>query len=85
LSAKKIYCTREFEERLTANPTLETSLRVNTRENARLTFDHVANDTLQDMIDTNFKFYKRTNDDAEFAKVFFDWLFERVVKAIEAA
>ena len=75
---------REFEERLTANPTLETSLRVNTRENARLTFDHVANDTLQDMIDTNFKFYKRTNDDAEFAKVFFDWLFERVVKAIEA-
>ncbi len=75
----------EFEERLLGNPTLEQSIRVNTPENARLTFEHVANDTLQDMMDTNFKFYKRANDDEDFAKMFFDWLFERVVKSLEDA
>ena len=73
---------REFEERLLGNPTLEQSIRVNTPENARLTFEHVASDTLQDMMDTNFKFYKRANDDEDFAKLFFDWLFERVVRSM---
>jgi type I restriction enzyme R subunit len=76
---------REFEERLVTNPTLENSVRVNTRENARLTFEHVANDTLQDMIDTNFKFYKRANDDMEFARLLFDWLFERIARKLEGA
>jgi len=32
----------------------------------------VVGDKLQDMIDTNFKFYKQ-----EFGKMFFGWLFER--------
>ncbi len=53
-------------------------MRVNTPENARLTFDYVVNDRLQDMIETNFKFYKRITDDQEFAKFFLDWLFERL-------
>ncbi|OIP60638.1 MAG: hypothetical protein AUK29_11230 [Nitrospirae bacterium CG2_30_53_67] len=30
-----------------------------------------------DMLDTNFKFYKRVTDDPDFAKFFLDWLFER--------
>ena len=54
-------------------------MRVNALENARLTFDHVVNDLLQDMIDGHFKFYKQVNDDPEFAKTFLDWLFERYV------
>lgn len=29
------------------------------------------------MIETNFKFYKRVTDDPDFAKFFFDWLFDR--------
>jgi hypothetical protein len=43
------------------------SIRVNTPENARLTFDHVVGDRLQEMIDSNFKFYKQITDDPEFA------------------
>lgn len=45
-------------------------MRANTPENARLTFDHVVTDRLQEMIDTNFEFYKRVTDDPEFGKFF---------------
>jgi len=70
-------CLREIEQRLATNTALEASVRVNPPENARLTFDHVVNDLLQDMIDGHFKFYKHVNDDPEFAKTFLDLLFER--------
>ena len=70
-------CIREIEQRLAENTALEASVRVNPPENARLTFDHVVDDLLQDMIDGHFKFYKQVNDDPEFAKTFLDWLFER--------
>ncbi|MGH7206715.1 MAG: type I restriction endonuclease subunit R, partial [Nitrospiraceae bacterium] len=69
----------QLEAKLTDNEALEKAVRVNTPENARLTFNHVVNDKLQEMIDTNFKFYKQITDDREFAKVFLDWLFERYV------
>jgi len=70
-------CIRELEQRLSGNPALEASVLVNPPENARLTFDLVVNDLLQDMIDGHFKFYKQVNDDPEFSKVLLDWLFER--------
>jgi len=68
---------RDLEERLAKDPALRASVKVNPPENARLTFDHVVTDRLQDMMDTNFKFYKRVTDDHEFAKYFLDWLFQR--------
>jgi type I restriction enzyme R subunit len=49
-------------------------------ENARLTFDHVANDKIQEMIDSNFKFYKQITDDSECEKFFLGWLFERCMQ-----
>src|SRR5260370_26348790 len=70
-------CIREIEQRLAENTALEASVRVNPPENARLTFDHVVNDLLQDMIDGHFKFYNQVNDDPEFAKTFVDWLSDR--------
>jgi type I restriction enzyme R subunit len=71
---------RHLEERLAGDSALEVSVKVNPPENARLTFDHVASDKIQELIDTNFKFYKQINDDAEFEKFFLDWLFERYSK-----
>ena len=68
---------RQLEEKLAADPALTASVRSNAPENARLTFDHVVGDRLQDMVETNFKFYKRITDDRDFAKYFLDWLFER--------
>jgi type I restriction enzyme R subunit len=69
-----------LEEELRANESLATSVRVNTKENARLAFDHVVTDRLQGLVDKNFKFYKKITDDKEFAKAFLDILFARFVK-----
>jgi type I restriction enzyme R subunit len=77
-------CIKELEERLADNVALEASVRVNPPENARLTFNHVVNDLLQDMIDGHFKFYKQVNDDPEFAKTFLDWLFKRYLERSKA-
>lgn len=67
----------QLEAKLSDDPALEASVRANPPDHARLTFDHVASDKLQDMIDSNFKFYKQVTDHPEFAKRLFDWLFER--------
>jgi len=67
----------QLEERLANDTALLASMRGNPPENARLTFDHVVTDRLQDMMDTNFKFYKRVTDDQDFAKYFLDWFFDR--------
>jgi type I restriction enzyme R subunit len=67
----------QLEARLAEDPALEASVRVNTPENARLTFDHVVNDKLQEMMASNFKFYKQVTDDPEFAGELLGWLFER--------
>jgi len=68
---------QQLEEKLAGDAALEASVKVNVEENARLTFDHVANDKIQEMIDSNFKFYKQVTDDPEFEKFFLGWLFER--------
>lgn len=70
-----------LESRLAADESRNAALRANTRENARLTFDHVVESTLQCMVDTNFDFYTRVTDDREFSKFFLDWLFERFAKS----
>jgi len=67
----------QLEAKLDEDPALSASVQVNTPDNARLTFNHVAEDKLQDMIDTNFQFYKQITDDPEFAKHLFDFLFDR--------
>jgi type I restriction enzyme R subunit len=74
----------QLETRLNVNNALRASVKINPPDNSRLTFDHVVNDVLQDMIDTNFKFYKQVNDNADFAKTFTDWLFERYLKRSKA-
>jgi len=73
----------QLEAKLNEDPALSASVQVNTPENARLTFNHVAEDKLQDMIDTNFQFYKQITDDPQFAKHLFDFLFERYRKRAE--
>ncbi len=66
-----------LETKLNADEGLAASFAVNTAENARLTFDHKVRDHVQDMIDTNFKFYKQINDKPEFAEFLNDLLFDR--------
>ena len=71
---------RTLEERLAGDNALQVAVNTNPPDNARLTFDHKATDQMQDLVETDFKFYKRVNDDPAFARYFLDWLFDRYRK-----
>jgi type I restriction enzyme, R subunit len=75
---------QHLQEALVGDPALEASMRVNAPENARLTFNHVVNDRLQEMVEGHFQFYKLVNDDPEVAKELLDWLFEQYLKRLGA-
>jgi type I restriction enzyme R subunit len=70
----------QLEAKLHGDAALQASVRVNPPQSARLTFDHVVNDRIQDMINTNFEFYKQVTDNPEFGRLFFDWLFDRYLR-----
>src|SRR4029079_17375265 len=70
-------CIETLEEKLDSEAGMRASVVVNARENARLTFDDKVRDHVQDMIDTNFKFFKQINDKPEFADFLNDLLFDR--------
>jgi len=74
----------ELQQRLATDEALAASVRVNPRDKARLTFDHVVNDRIQDMVDVSFKFYKLLNDDPAFAEFFQDMMFARYLRISEA-
>jgi type I restriction enzyme R subunit len=74
---------KQLEERLAVDQSLVNSVKVNTSENARLTFDIVVNELLQKMIDSNFKFYAQITDKPDFSKMFMDWLFDRYMKSLQ--
>ena len=76
---------RQLQTKLTDDPGLEASVRVNTQENARLTFNHIFNDRLQEMVEGHFEFYKLVNEDPEVAKDLLDWLFEQYLKRMKAS
>ncbi|MFW6201008.1 MAG: hypothetical protein ACOC8B_00385 [Gemmatimonadota bacterium] len=71
------------ERRRQSRGTCGRACRINTRENARLTFNQVLEEQLQKTLDSNFRFYNRVADDERFATFFIDMLFERFVKAVE--
>lgn len=79
-SEKDRFFIQELENKLDTNPSLESSIKVNDPENVKLTFDLVAGSLVQDMCETNFKFYKHINDDEDFQKFFFNFLFDRFYK-----
>ncbi len=68
---------KQIEEGLDSSIALLNSLQINTPENARLTFDDVLEDLFQSLIETNFKFYKKINDDEELGNSFKEILYER--------
>ena len=72
---------RQLEQRIANDPALEASIKVNPPEDARLTFNQVVNDRLQEMVDANFKFYKQVTDNDDFAEEFLAWMFERYRRA----
>ncbi len=81
LSQVITFSDTDLEQRIANNPALEASIKVNPPEDARLTFNQVVNDRLQEMVDANFKFYKQVTDNDDFAEEFLTWMFERYRRA----
>ncbi len=73
---------KQVEEWLATHPALESSVCMNTKEDTRLTFDHVANELSEQMIDANIKFYKQVRDNPEFSGHFFDLMFDRYLNSL---
>ncbi len=66
-----------MERRLKDDPILAQQLKVGSKDAVRLSFEQVAHDILHEMIESNFKFYKKVQDDQDISKELFDRLFER--------
>src|SRR3972149_3733363 len=75
LSEEDRVCLEQAMARLDGDPALDASARVNTRENIRLTFDQKLEDVVQQIVESNFKLYKRITDDAEFGRTLAHYLF----------
>jgi type I restriction enzyme R subunit len=69
-----------LETKLDDSAPLKASLKVNIPENVKLTFDNLASDMMQDMIETNFSFYKQFTDDLEFKDLLLGFLFNRFMQ-----
>ena len=66
-----------LEQKLAKDPQLEQQLAAGSKQAVRMSFEEVAQDMLHELIDSNFKFYKKVQDDDEVSKELFDRLFER--------
>ena len=65
---------------LDADPGLDASAQVNTRENVRLTFDPKVEDKIQEIVETNFELYKRITDDTDFGQALKNFLFDDYIR-----
>lgn len=68
---------RQLETQLSADGVLAQQMRSGSRDAARLSFEQVAHDMLFDLIDSNFRFYKKVQDDENVSRALFDRLFDR--------
>jgi len=48
------------------NESLKANFKVNSPENAKLSFDGITSDIMQNLMEINFSFYKQFADDDEF-------------------
>jgi type I restriction enzyme R subunit len=67
----------QIEQKLAQDERLEQTIRVNTPENALLTFKQVVQDLFHEMLETNFKFYQHMDNNPDFAERLTSLLFER--------
>ena len=73
----------QLQDLLGADESLKASVRVNPPETARLAFDQVVQERLQEIVESNFDLYKRLSDDPAFGRVLVDWLFTQFRKEVE--
>lgn len=70
-------------DRAEEKDSLRLSVENNTEENARLAFETVVTDMLQELVDTNFKLYKRIADDKAFSSHLMTNLFDQYRRRLQ--
>ncbi len=62
--------------KLNTNQSLEASMRTSPADAAKLSFDQTVNEHMQELIESNFQFYKQVTDNEAYGRAFKDHLFQ---------
>lgn len=79
-SEDEIMVIKQLEKRIGEDEALQQQLRNGAPLAVKATFDQVARDAFEDLVNDNFKFYQKVSDDDEVSKEFFARLFEWYVE-----
>jgi type I restriction enzyme R subunit len=72
----EIVVIKQLEKKISEDQALQQQLKNGSPHAVQETFRQVAQDAFEDLINENFKFYKKVSDDEEVSKEFFSRLFE---------
>jgi type I restriction enzyme R subunit len=81
-SDEEVFTVQRIETKADISTALKASAQVNTPDNFRLSFDNFIKERFQELLEDNFKLYKKITDDPDFAKSLLDALFERYLKRL---
>jgi len=72
----EITVIKQLEKKISEDEALQQQLKNGAKHAVEATFRQVAEDAFEDLVNDNFKFYKKVSDDPEVSKEFFTRLFE---------
>lgn len=75
-SEDEIMVIKQLEKKISEDEALQQQLKNGSRNAIEATFRQVAEDAFEDLVNDNFKFYKKVSEDDEVSKEFFARLFE---------
>lgn len=81
-TVEDIVITNQLGERLVNNPTLQGSIKNNTRDAAKIKFDEVLGQELVEMLNRHFDFYKKLDKNPDLKSYFGEKMFDHVVKTV---
>ena len=76
-TADEVMVIKQLEKKIGEDEALQQQLKNGSRHAVEATFRQVAEDAFQDLVNDNFKFYKKVSDDEEVSNEFFARLLER--------
>lgn len=75
-SEDEIMVIKQLQKKIGEDESLQQQLKNGSRHAIEATFQQVAKDAFEDLVNDNFKFYKKVSEDDEVSKEFFTRLFE---------
>ncbi len=73
----------DLSERLVGNADLSGTIRANSKDNAKIKFDHLFNDELVRMLNSHFELYKKLDENPELRRFVNDRIFEHVRERVQ--